>query len=353
MRKQFFGLDFDIQTSIENKEKKLILLPNPEAQLQYQNSLATLDEQSLQLLWSKSFFGINHTTQLFRIMYDTFNSKVNDIKTNDDILTVHALFCDMIIRFGTIIEDFAGFCSACKRHVTEGTNIAEHFLAYSNPNQFYTDMLSKQGAEFIRQIFRIPQSQDDLDTIFTNLSAAEKELLWKGISVTTEIISERMKITAKSIVREQPTNFTLFDLYNKLKHGFAPYYSYIFPIPITLTTTEIETTNEEMVESYLIKFMLIMHNKLKGQMNNIELQKLRVNKLATCATTLIEATKETADEILQTVIEIDYLYKYLVKRYITYASGSKRILLLGSKDHLTIEESNDIETIISNDKRYT
>lgn len=352
MRKQFFGLNFDIESTIEDDKKILELLPNPEKVDLYQRSIQVLDENSINLLWSKSYFGINHSTQLFQVLYDTFESKVSNISDLDDVLTVHALFCDMVIRFGAIIEDFAGFCSACRRHVSEGTNIADHFVAFSNPNQFYTDILSPQGISQVRQIFRLPQVKDNLDLIFSNLSSSEKDLLWNGVTVSTEIILERMKLIAKSIVREQPTNFTYFDLYNKLKHGFSPFYSYIFPLPFKLESTNIQISEEEMAKSYLVNSMLLMHNKLKGQMTDIEKQRLRDNKLGTCTTTLIEPTKENAVKILNTVKEIDYLYKNLVTRFIAYASGSKRIQLLGSNDYLTQEESTAITNIINNNNRY-
>jgi hypothetical protein len=352
MRKEFFGFDFEIDSKIENDKKVLDLIPNPEAVNFYQRSLQVLDENSVNLLWSKSYFGINHSTQLLQVMYDTFESKVDDINNFNDVLTIHALFCDMVFRYGAIIEDFAGFCSACRRHVSEGTNIADHFVAFSNPNQFYTDVLSPQGDIQIRQIFRLPLIKDDLDLIFSNLSSTEKDLLWKGVTVTTVIISERMKLIAQSIVRDQATSFTYFDLYNKLKHGFSPYYSYIFPSPIRLESSNLLITEEEMVESYLVKSMLLMHNKLRGQMSDIEKQRLRDLKLGSCATTLIEPTKESAVELKNTVIEIDYLYKNLVNRFIAYATGSKKIQLLGSDDYFTQEESTAITNIINDDNRY-
>jgi len=352
LRKRFFEFDFEIESKTENDKKILDLLPNPEAVEYYQQSLTVLDENSLQLLWSKSYFGINHTTQLFQVMFDTFESKVSNIKNFNDVLTVHALFCDMIIRYGAIIEDFAGFCSACRRHVLENINIADHFVAFSNPNQFYTDILSSQGDEQIHQIFRLPQTKEDLDLIFTHLSPTEKDLLWKGITVTTMVISQRMKLIAQSIVREHSASFTYFDLYNKLKHGFAPLYSHVLPSPIKLESSDMQINEEEMVDSYLVKSMFLMHNKLRGQMTDAEKQRLKDNKLGTCTTTLIEPTMENANELLNTVKEIGFLYKNLVNRYIAYASGSKRIQLLGSSDYLTSEEAIAIEAILNNDDRY-
>ncbi|MCU6793223.1 hypothetical protein OB236_13965 [Paenibacillus sp. WQ 127069] len=370
MREKIYGLDFEINSStIVNNEKVINLIPNPDSTTIYEKSLEVLDEDSLKLLWSKNFFGINHNTQMFQVMYDTFVDKLIDVKNIDDTLTVHALFCDLIIRFGAIIEDFAGFCSSCYRHVLESTSLAEHFVAFGYPKEFYIKMLSDQSEAYlqpgfeatqtkdevdmrIRQIFRIPQTKEELDTIFIDLTDTEKELIWKGISSTTSILSDRMEWIAENIVSKHPSNFTLFDTYNKLKHGFAPFYSYLYPSPLDLATTDIQSSDEAIVESFIKDSMLIMHNKLPVQMTEVEKLRSKNQKLGTITTTRIEVTKEKADQILNTVKAIDYLYKNLVKRYLAYSQGINRIQFLGSSEYLTTEESDAIISILDDDSRY-
>jgi hypothetical protein len=353
MRKSFYEMEFEVDSKVVDGKRIVNLFPSPDNRMTYQQSIGVMDEESVQLLWCKSFFGINHTTQLFQIMHDTYESKLSEVKNINDVLTVHALFCDMIIRFGTIIEDFAGICSACGRYSTEGVKIIEHFVAFGNPSQFYTDMLSPRRDEYIREIFRIPQSKEELDSIFSNLTNDEKYLIWKGILATTKLISDRIEAISDAIVRKQPINFTLFDLYNKLKHGFAPLYPYIIPVtdPISIETSDIQLSDEEIVESFLAQSMYIMHNKLPAQMSVAERMRAKDQKLGTVTTTQIDVIKETSDEILATVKLIDYLYNNLVNRYIAFAQGSKWLRLLSSDD-LTDEERNALEVILNDDSRY-
>ncbi|WP_066070703.1 hypothetical protein [Neobacillus soli] len=346
------NFNFQVESNIENERKNVTVIPFPDSIERFENASRVLGFESLNLLWSKHYFGINHRNHMFRVLYDTFEDHFSiEEKTIDHYLTLQVLYCDMIIRLGTILEDFAGICFACKEHTINEKDIAEVFLAYSDPMGFYNSITSRRGRRQIKQIFRLPESKGNLNRIFNNLTNNEIEVLWKGIEASTQLIVNTMESISTSIVRREDDSMTYYDMYNKLKHGFAPVYPFAMPVPFPINAP-VEIPERELILKYMMENITVMHDKLPGQRSADEQQKYDTLRLATPAFTYEEVHMETVGNILRVVNDIDYLYKYLVKRYISYAEGSKKISLLMINGLLSEDEQEIILNIIEDDQRY-
>ena len=347
------GYNFLVESNIQKDEKNLTITPFPDSIEKFDNAGSVVGFNSLNLLWSKYYFGINHRNQIFRVLYDTFEEQFSlEDKTINDYLTLQVLYSDMIVRLGTILEDFAGICFACKEHSTNKKDIAEVFLAYSDPMSFYESLVSKRGKRLVKQIFRLPESKGDLNGIFNNLTGEEIEVLWRGIEASTQFILDTIKGISNAIVRRESNSVSYYDIYNKLKHGFAPIYPFVLPVPFSVKDAPMELSEKELILKHMMEDITVMHDKLPGQRNAEEQEKYKTSRLATPVYIRTEVQLETARDILKVVNDIDFLYKYLVKRYITYAEGSKKITLLMTHHLLSWEEQEIISSIIENDKRY-
>jgi hypothetical protein len=335
----------------QNETKTIKVLPWPERQDEFLESINHIDRDSLNILWSKNHFGISHRTSMFRVLYDTFLEKLTTKSTIDDELTLQTLYCDMILRLGTILEDFAGICSACREFSLHGTSIAESFLAFGDPIGFYNSV-SGRGHRQIKQIFRLAQSKGNLDRIFNNLSDDERDLIWKGVGVTTEVLQDYFEQIRKTICREVTTNVTYYDVYNKLKHGFAPIYPFAMPVEYEFSNVPLETENEEVIKHYLCQGITLMHDKTAGQRTQAEAQKFNDLQLATPTITFDPVTLESVDNMKNIVDIIDYLYRKLIDIYLSYSQGSKKISLKYREGMLTQVEITQILDIIENDDRY-
>lgn len=353
MEKEIYllGQHMRIKVTEENGTKNIEVLPFPESHDAFLASTNAIDGDSLQILWSKHHFGIAHRTQMFMVLYRTFVDAFHHQSTIDDALTLQALYCDMIVRLGTILEDFAGMCSACKAFSLHGTSIAETFLAFSDPVGFY-NQVGERAPRVIKQIFRLAQSKGNLERLFRDLTEEEKEVLWKGINMTTEIIQELMVDISKAIRRENRPNVTYYDMYNKLKHGFAPIYPYAIPLPFEIKYVPLELENEEIIRYHMMEGITIMHDKTAGQRTTAEAEKYQNLKLATPTLTFEPVNLEAADTMRIIVEKIDSLFRYLVNIYLSYSQGNKRISLKCREGMLTEEEQHQILTIIEDESRY-
>jgi hypothetical protein len=349
---EILGQQMEINITEEDNGTKIIsVLPWPDSRDAFLRAASVIDVDSLKILWSKHYFGISHRTQMFMVLYRTFVATYKSKSTIDHELTLQTLYCDMILRLGTILEDFAGMCSACREFSLHGTCIAEYFLAYSDPMAFYNS-INVGGRRQIKQMFRLVESKGNLDRIFTDLTDNEKELLWKAINMTTETIQEFINDISKTICREVATSVTYYDLYNKLKHGFAPIYPFTLPIPYELMNVPNDVGNEEVLKHYIMSGITIMHDKVAGQRTQEEAEKFANHKLATPAITFDPVTMEAADSMRDIIEKIDYLYKHLVNVYLSYSQGSKRISFKVRQGALTENEENEILSIIENESRY-
>ncbi|WP_238653556.1 hypothetical protein [Paenibacillus piscarius] len=346
-------IDFNIETQInnENETKNLFITPNPSGVEKFQAASQILDTISLEILWSKHSYGIAQRTDLFTDVYKKFEEISSNCSGIDDYIKMNALFCDMFLKFGTIIEDFAGMCSAFREFSIHGTSISEYFLAYSDPIGFYNSIVSGNSRN-IKQIFRLPQAKLNLNKIFVNISDEERDVIWKGIQNSSQMIFELYTIISQSIVRKTPDSVTYYDFYNKVKHGFAPIFPFALPIEISLEGVPLERSNEDILQKYFFETVMIVHDKLKGQRTPNEQIKYDSLKLASPAHTWESINLEQATTMLDIVKDIDLLYKHLVKTYLSFSQGNKKLSILIRPDLLTKEEEELIYRIITNDSFY-
>ncbi|MFF5400490.1 hypothetical protein ACFY5J_24600 [Peribacillus butanolivorans] len=86
MDREIFGNKMRISVDVENGNKIINVLPWPERRDEFLLSTKVIDEDSLQILWSKHYFGINHRTQMFMVLYNTF---VETLKKNLPFVKKH------------------------------------------------------------------------------------------------------------------------------------------------------------------------------------------------------------------------------------------------------------------------
>ncbi|HDR7161346.1 TPA: hypothetical protein QCW52_002382 [Bacillus cereus] len=346
-----FGYKYDINT--QNNNKELTILPNPEDLENFNKGLNIFSYETLTLLRSKYFFAVNHRCQLLEVLYNTFEELFNQEKKDvDDLLTLQALYSDMIIRIGTILEDFAGMCYSCKEYLNKGNDIAQSFLAYSDPISFYESIVSKKGKRKIKQIFLLPESKGDLNKIFKDLSGQEIDLLWKAVQKSTDIIADGFKRMGTAIIRESADSMTLYDMYNKLKHGFSPIYPFITPMPVIPDGISSDELIEDTISKYFFENLTIMHDKLPGQRSPEEEERFKKEGLATATFTYQDINLETAKDITELARDISSIYHHLIKKYLLRAMGNNQMTFFSTDGYFNEKELEKIQSILNDKERY-
>ncbi|OMF63653.1 hypothetical protein [Paenibacillus glucanolyticus] len=348
MELEIHGIKFNVTTLEQGEFKTLKVLPCPEDEELFRQSVSVIDIQSLQILWSKHYYGINHRSNMFNVLFNTFKETLDNVEDLNGYFTLQVLYTDMVLRFGTILEEFAGMCSALREHSINRTNIAQYFLSYSDPMGFYNSM-SAGALRSIKQMFRLPQSIGNLNRIFRDLTDVERDVLWNAVNKSTQMIQEIFNDIAQAITRNQGDSVTYYDMYNKLKHGFAPIYPFVTPVELTFENIPKDMDNSLTIKHFLMENVSLMHNKLPGQRTNISQDQQQENNITI---TMDNVSIENAENMVRIVESITYLYKHLVKTYLSYSQGSKKFSLLTRKEMLTPEEENTIINVIDNQERY-
>lgn len=340
---QIENLKFHVQNDNKNSGINITVLPDLVEKIK--NKKNELGDDSFSLLWNKLYFGINHRQQMFEVLFNTFEDLfLKEDKVINDHLTLQALYCDMIIRLGTMLEDFAGICHACKEYNVNSKDIAEVFLAYKDPKSFYYSAVS--NSRMIKRVFKLPESKRDLNKTFNKLTNEETEVLWKGVQATTKYITSLIKDISTAVIPEEKHDFTYFDFYNKLKHGFAPIYPFAEPNILTFRTQK-ELSYHELIEKTM-DTVYIMHDKLAGQRSSEEKDKFESSQLATPIITASEEVNlETVKRISGIVNLISEMYRRLVNSYM-----DDTLQLSVPQDAITPEEYNIIRNIVEDYKRY-
>ncbi|WP_416808991.1 hypothetical protein [Bacillus thuringiensis] len=348
------GIDFGYKYYLNNESnnKKLIIHPLPLETVKFNKGLEFFSYETLTLLRSKAHFGIKHGTDLVNTLYYTFEGLIcEENKGINELLTLRALYSDMIVRLGIILEDFAGMCFSCEKFIDKKVDIAQSFLSYSDPRSLYKSINSKKGRAKIKKIFLLPRSIGNLNKMFNDLSKEEINLLWKAVEVTTDIIAERFKIIGSTIVAKTEDNVTLYDIYNKLKHGFSPIYLYQSPMLLVIENVSGNEKIEEIIREELFENFTIMHNKLSGQQSEQEQIALESESLETATFTSERVSIEQADKMREVVTDISLLYPHLIKNYLNLAEGYEPLELLLPKKHFNEEEIRNIRDLFKNKKK--
>src|SRR5436305_17743 len=103
-------------------------MPYPYEVEKFNEGVKVFSYETLQLLRSKYYFGINHRCQMLEVLYNTFEDLINkEEKEINDFLTLQVLYSDMIMKLGTILEDFAGMCFACREFQMNKYDISKTF----------------------------------------------------------------------------------------------------------------------------------------------------------------------------------------------------------------------------------
>ncbi|MEY2364245.1 hypothetical protein R6U76_14715 [Lysinibacillus capsici] len=351
-RTEVFGIPFGYKvTENEGNTKNLVIMPSPDEVEDFNAGLKYFNYETLILLRSKYFFGINHRVQMFEVLYNTFVEIFEKKEENNlnDILTLQAVYSDMIIKLGTVLEDFAGMCYACKEYQQDRSDIAQVFLAYSDPISFYRAIIAKSGKRQIKQIFCLPQSKGELHKIYKNLTNDETDLLMKAIQKSTSFIYDKFCDISTSILRITKEDVTYYDMYNKLKHGFSPFYPFTTSMPLPINGVPNDVSIKEIIIKYFFENLTIMHDKLPGQRTVQEQQQYEEKKLATPTFTYQDINLESAMDIKKIISDITLIYRHLIKKYLLLSKGKNSMILLMPQDYLTVEEKEQIESII-NDK---
>ncbi|MGG0418742.1 hypothetical protein ABEY52_22215 [Priestia aryabhattai] len=352
-------LDIPFGYKIEKNEKgvsDLIVLPLPDVSEDFHKGTKYFSLETLALLRNKYTYGIKHRTQLFEIMYNTFVHEYGKKQKGiDELLTLQSLFSDLIIRLGTILEDFAGMCYACKQYKQHKSDIAQVFLTYSDPMSFYKAIILKKGKRKIKQIFDLPESKGKLTAIFQDLSEEEITLLMKAIEYSATLIHEKFHDISEAIVRAEKESVTYYDIYNKLKHGYSPYYPFGIPIAAQLGVTG-ENLSEETIKKLISKSffenLTIMHDKLPGQRKPEEQKRYDEEKLGTPTWAAEEVTLKKVEKMMIIVSEIDFIYRHLMKVYLLRSEGNPHLTFLMSDKYLNLEEREIVQSIINDKSRY-
>lgn len=343
----------------EEGNNEIVVLPFPDKSQEFNICTNYFSYETLILLHSKYKYGIKHRTQMFGVLYNTFVEEFkNKQKSVDEFLTLQTLYGDMIMRLGIILEDFAGMCYACKQYQQHGSDIARVFLAYSDPISFYSSIIERKGKRKIKQIFNLPQSKGKLQEIFKDVSEEEINLLMKAVESCTTIIHEKFRDISEAIVRFEKGSVTYYDIYNKLKHGFSPYYPFIVPLAVPVSVDKTiegnlsENKIKELISINFFENLTIMHDKLSGQ-RTVEEQELFKNEgLATPTFIAEEINLKTAEQMMNVVSDIDFIYRHLMKKYMLISEGNPHMSLLMSDDYLSSEERVIVESIIDDKNKY-
>ncbi|MBT2281648.1 hypothetical protein J7E51_27730 [Priestia megaterium] len=353
-RIEVHGIPFGYKI-ITNKEgnTEIVVLPSPDEAENFNQKLEHFSYETLMLIRSKYFFGINHRAQMLEAIYNTFvelyKKKHKDI---NNFLTLQALYSEMIIKLGTILEDFAGMCYACKEYQLQGSDIAQVFLAYSDPTSFYKSIIEKKGKRKIKQIFNLPQSKGELNRIFKDLSEVEAELLWKAIDRSVTFIHDTFRYISDTIIRKTEENLTYNDIYNKTKHGFSPIYPFIHPVAQIISPDTNEFSIKELISNNFFETLTIMHDKLSSQRTPEEQDQYKYKKLASPSFTYEYINANIATDVKILVEHITLIYRHLMEKYLCIAEGDNTMLLFLHEDVLGEEEKRKVEVIINDKSRY-
>ncbi|MGE8001191.1 hypothetical protein ACQKOF_21510 [Lysinibacillus sp. NPDC093190] len=348
-----FGYKFENQ---KEDISTLLILPNPDQVNEFNEAVAIFSFETVALLKSKYYFGIKQRSGMLEVLYNTFVDLLNkENKEINDFLTLQAVYADMVIKLGTFLEDFAGMCVACAEYKNNQVDIAETFLAYSNPIGFYSSIASNKGKRQIKRIFSLPESKGDIGKIFKNLTNNEEELIYKAVQNIVEGINDSLFNISSAILRNSDEDVTYYDMYNKLKHGFAPMYLFKNSMITPLEGFSSDMPKEELEQiiiEYFFNNLTIMHDKLVGQRTSAEETKYTETKRATPTLTYQDINIKTANDIRQATVNIENLYLYLMKRYLLIAENNKALTLLMSDEYMNSEERNRVEEIIDNIDNY-
>lgn len=339
----------------EDDTENIVMLPFPfkEEIEEFNTGLKYFSYETIMLLHSKSIVGIKHRTAMLNNVYNTFEKIYLEHSSELNMwLTLQTLYLDMVTKLGTILEDFAGMCYACEGYTLHRSDIAKLFLTYSNPRGFYSSFSGKGGKRKIKQIFNLPTSRGELHNIFKNLNEAEVELLEKAIRASTELIYDNIVNISSAIVGNQSDDFTYYDMYNKIKHGFSPIYPFIFPMPIPIQKEEVGVPIEKVISEYFFESVTIMHNKLSGQRTKDEKSMGEQEEVVIPTFVNQGVNLETAQQIIAVAFDIETIYLYLVNRYLAIAEENKQLNLLMSDDYLTPEEQARVKLVIEDETRY-
>lgn len=348
-----FDWPFGYKVTEDEGNKNLVIMPSPERAIGFNQRLEHFSYETQLLLRSKFHFGISHRTEMLEVLYKTFVELYNqEDKSLNDILTLQALYADMTIKLGTILEDFAGMCYACRDYQVNGNDIARVFLTFSDPISFYESIIVKKGKRKIKQIFNLPESKGDLDSLFENLTEEEKDLLLNAIQKSTENIHEQFLDISNSIIRNEKEDVTAYDMYNKLKHGFSPVFPYLAPYPISFDEVSDGVSVEDVISEHFFRNLTIMHDKLPGQRTAQEQQRYEEERLATPTFTYQDTNLESAQNLLRIGTSIAFLYRHLMKKYINLSEGTRFLSLLISEKYMEPEEQASVAAIISDQSRY-
>ncbi|WP_000834225.1 hypothetical protein ACSYR0_00470 (plasmid) [Bacillus cereus] len=351
-----FGYKYDLNN--ESNDKQLTIIPVPSEIANFNESWKKFSYNTLALLRSKYYYGIKHRTDMFQTLYNTFEDVFHTKQKGvNEFLTLQALYSDMIVRLGTIVEDFAGMCFSCEKFLDKEIDIAKSFLSYSGPRNFYESFHKRIDRAKIKKIFFLPRSKGNLDKLFNHLSVEEKNILWEAVEGTTEYISEILKRIASTIIPEPKDNVTLYDMYNKLKHGFSPIYPYRLPMPIVVDDDIDNKGIEGIIREQYFENLTIMHNKLGEQTDkkdNQEFQeKVKVSEYAILEDVTFTTEKvsiEQANTMRELVWDISLIYLHLMKIYLLVASGSSPLEFLLPKSHFSENDSELIASLLINKK---
>ncbi|MDC7770352.1 hypothetical protein POL88_15600 [Priestia megaterium] len=355
-RIEVLGIPFGYKiTKNEDGNTNIVILPSPDEAEDFNAGTKHASYETLMLIRSKYFFGINNRTQMFGVLYNTFVEHYKKEQKNvNDLLTLQALYSDMIIRLGMILEDFAGICYACKEYQQHHSDIAQVFLAYSDPMSFYNSIKEKKGKRTIKQIFGFPQSKGELNKIFKDLSEEEMDLLMRAIESSATLIHDRFCYISNLIVRKEKENVTYYDMYNKHKHGFSPYYPYIAPMPLkkTIEGTLNEDSIEKLIYQDFFENLTIMHDKLPGQRTPEEQKLYKDERLATPTFVDEEINLNKVEEMNSIVAIIHFIYRYLMQTYLRRFEENIYMSFLMSDDYLSVEERRILDLLINDESRY-
>ncbi len=351
-----FGYKYDLNN--ESNDKQLTILPVPSETAEFNKSWKKFSYNTLVLLRSKYYYGIKHRTDMFQMLYNTFE-EVFDTKQKgiNEFLTLQALYSDMIVKLGTIVEDFAGMCFSCEKFLDKEIDIAKSFLSYSGPRNFYESFNNRIDRAKIKKIFFLPRSTGNLDKMFDDLSEVERNLLWDAVERTTDYIAEILNRIASTIIPESKDNVTLYDMYNKHKHGFSPIYPYKSPMPKVVDDDIDNKVIEEIIREQYFENLIIMHNNLGEQTDKKdnqeiqgEIKGLEYAVLEDVTFTEEKVSVEQANRMRDLVCDISLIYSHLIKIYLSVASGSNPLEFLLPKSHFNENDSELIGSLLIHKK---
>ncbi|HFK1739875.1 hypothetical protein [Bacillus thuringiensis] len=355
MEKEIYGFKFNIteisdEDNVDN-QRSFNVHPNPDAFAAYIKASEVFSQETLSFLWSKFYFGVRHRTSMFNVLYNTYIDTLSAEDNIDRILTLQALSCDMIIRFGMSLEELAALCFSLEKYRTEDTEIIDSYLAFRDPASFYSSITSRRGMRRIKRIFKLPENKLEYNNVFSNLTEEELDLLWKANNITTQNIQNKIKLIAQTITRRETHSFTYYDMYNKLKHAFAPIYHFTIPEPLKLAGVSTEENIEDVLKQFVFDHVTIMHDKLPGQRTTEERIRFETENLATPTMTTMTMDINTMQTLKHIMEEMEKLYNHLIGTYLSHSEGRSPVTFMLDNDSITEEEAQQIKAILDDPHR--